>query len=890
MSRRVLKMKKTNLLFKVISLMLTLAMLCGSFAFMTASAAETVNLSVNTNGKIKVEIDGKEAHDGAANYAGNVDKGATVTLTAIVEEGDGIFMYWADKIGYELSKEATYTFTADSDTAVTAQFETAGKTTVVYRNNAGTRRVLSVSVPTEELTAHVVEKAYKYGCSFTGWDVSVAEINAEIKAGRGAVYVDPVFVVSEETFEINVVNGKIDGVASKTVQIFDDITLTPDNAATFKAWTDGEGNVISDKAELSIKAFKADTYTAITSANLDPAVTVYLTPAEDEVVHSRTLVFVPTGTEVVSYGLLYAKNTDYSTADMLLENVSGVLKQAEYTNPTGVLVNRFVDTEHVLVRAYLTYVDNGAKVTVYSDVVEAYALQDDYWVGADGNGDIFDTNGLVGDGVNDDTMNDGFASAIASTVLNCTVTDTYITASGATIKNYSNPTSDKINALRNAYIANGYELYNSAVMGNISSATYVRGAELAHLYWMGTSWIKVVTSASEGARLPDMPVQSGTVKVTQLTGTNGYKSYTSQYAEVKNAAAKAAGKEQSKWPFPDGTTFTSQPASTGNGMGYIIRLADGSFVIYDGGYFADVKEVSEVLTKLYAEYIKKDTSQVKSSDITIRAWFITHGHGDHTQAFLEYIYLKAAGNANYQATIERVVASPAKMVDTDDCYGINNSMLGVVNEARSHGIEVCYLHTGMVLKFGNVSIEALFTFEDLYMDKGDPFSWHPYYTGTCNLNPTCQGHKKFEDGGAHNETSFVTRVKVKNGKTLMMLADAGHAGADRMLEYYGTGTNGYLKSDYCQISHHACESFTAEAYDAIAGLISTDGNSKNSATIWFVPASYSRWENNRDSRNKTVIARLTNKIGATGSKIIHRNGTTTSTTATNSANTQSLGG
>ena len=61
MSRRVLKMKKTKLLFAVISLMLTFAMLCGSFAFVTASAAETVKLAVNANGKIKVEVSGPDA-------------------------------------------------------------------------------------------------------------------------------------------------------------------------------------------------------------------------------------------------------------------------------------------------------------------------------------------------------------------------------------------------------------------------------------------------------------------------------------------------------------------------------------------------------------------------------------------------------------------------------------------------------------------------------------------------------------------------------------------------------------------------------------------------------------------------------------------------------------
>lgn len=862
-------MKKT--LFSVISLVLTLAMLCGSFAFVGVSAAETVNLSVNTNGKIKVEVDGKEIHNGATSYTGSVDKGAKVTLTAIVEEGDGIFMYWADKIGYELSKTSTYTFTADTDTTVTAQFETAGKTTVVYRNNAGTRRVLWVSVPTAELTEHLVEKAYKYGCSFTGWDVTVAEINEAINAGRGAIYVDPVYAVSEETFEISVINGKIDGVASKTVTIFDDITLTPDNASTFKAWTDGEGNVISDKAELSIKAFKADTYTAVTVADLTPAVTVYLTPAEDEVVHSRTLVFVPTGTEVVSYGLLYAKNTDYSTADMLLENVSGVLKQAEYTNPTGVLVNRFVDAEHVLVRAYLTYLDGATKVTVYSDAVEAYSLKDDYWVGADGNGDIFDTNGFVGDGVNDNTVNDDFASALANIVLDCTLTKTYTTASGAVIKNYSNPTSAKITALRNAYVENGYELYNSAVMGNISSATYVRGSELAHLYWMGTSWIKVVTSTGEGARLPNLPTKTGEVKITQLTGANGYKNLTSTYAQAKIDAAKQNGTTN---PFPDGATFASQGASTGNGMGYVIRLNDGSFIVYDGGYYADAAEVASIV-----------------GSGTIRAWVLTHGHGDHTGAFLEYIYRKAAGTSGYKATIECIVVAPATINSEDECYAINQSLIGVTNEARKHGVSVCYVHTGMVLKFGNVSMEILHAFEDIYMDKGDPENWHPYFTGTCNLTSICGGHKDGTLSGAPNETSTVTRIKVKNGKTLMMLADAGHSIADRMLEYYGKDNTSYLKSDFCQLSHHTCESFTAEGYDAIAGLVSSNGNSKNSATIWFAPCSYERWQNNESTRNKTVIARLKNKIGATTSngKLLLRNGTG-ATTTNPSHNTQSLGG
>ena len=112
-----------------------------------------------------------------------------------------------------------------------------------------------------------------------------------------------------------------------------------------------------------------------------------------------------------------------------------------------------------------------------------------------------------------------------------------------------------------------------------------------------------------------------------------------------------------------------------------------------------------------------------------------------------------------------------------------------------------------------------------------------------------------------------------------------------MLEYYGANNTSYLKSDFCQLSHHTCESFTAEGYDAIAGLVSTNTSSKNSATIWFAPCSWVRWQENSSSRNKAVHNRLKNKIGATpdNGKIILRNGTG-ATSANPNNNTQSLGG
>ena len=59
----------------------------------------------------------------------------------------------------------------------------------------------------------------------------------------------------------------------------------------------------------------------------------------------------------------------------------------------------------------------------------------------------------------------------------------------------------------------------------------------------------------------------------------------------------------------------------GGGLGVIIRLEDGSFVIFDGGLYMAVigREVYDTLLKM----------AIDPTRIVIRAWFLTHAHGDH---------------------------------------------------------------------------------------------------------------------------------------------------------------------------------------------------------------------------------------------------------------------
>ena len=61
-------------------------------------------------------------------------------------------------------------------------------------------------------------------------------------------------------------------------------------------------------------------------------------------------------------------------------------------------------------------------------------------------------------------------------------------------------------------------------------------------------------------------------------------------------------------------------------MGYVLQLSDGSFVIYDGGFTADAENILNTLSGLTPA----------GTTPYIRAWILTHMHGDHYQAFVEF--------------------------------------------------------------------------------------------------------------------------------------------------------------------------------------------------------------------------------------------------------------
>lgn len=286
----------------------------------------------------------------------------------------------------------------------------------------------------------------------------------------------------------------------------------------------------------------------------------------------------------------------------------------------------------------------------------------------------------------------------------------------------------------------GYGLYSCNVMNGNCFATYFKDNELIHIYWIECeSELNVAYSSTGGTALPFSKISQD-------------KEYTPSVTQLKSDKA--------------------------NGMGYVVRLSDGSFIIYDGGY------------RHHAEHLWNTLVEMNGSEenIVIRAWLITHSHGDHYPCFIGF-----AENYADKVKLETFMLSPANVNEVQDKY-LNERVFGDVE--KFDGAKILYLHTGMLFDYGDVKLEILFTADELYITE----------------SPTVHGILKRQID--LNETSIVSRIYTEKSSCLF-LGDAYSMEACRMIAYYGN----YLKSDMCQASHHGLEEFPLVAYRHIKASI-----------------------------------------------------------------------
>ena len=223
------------------------------------------------------------------------------------------------------------------------------------------------------------------------------------------------------------------------------------------------------------------------------------------------------------------------------------------------------------------------------------------------------------------------------------------------------------------------------------------------------------------------------------------------------------------------------------GMGYVIQLEDGRFIIFDGG--SNPRGEDERLFDILCSLHTKATGKEPAADnpICIAAWFITHSHGDHTDAFFGFIrkYVRQG-----YAQLQYLMGNYPSSVTAYNAAGGDSTMTDLAQSLGEQygGFEFVKIHTGQRYYFSNLEIEVLCTQEDHNPIRLD------YFNDTSSTVA--------EGNAVENEKATVTSIWT--GDTFIY-------GSRFMSAMYGS----YLRSDMVQIAHHGNNGAESHFYSNI---------------------------------------------------------------------------
>jgi len=320
---------------------------------------------------------------------------------------------------------------------------------------------------------------------------------------------------------------------------------------------------------------------------------------------------------------------------------------------------------------------------------------------------------------------------------------------GSTLSSYKEKSAEDFNDLCEYYVDEGYELYCSSERNENLFATYTKDSAMVCLYWLKEKEeLNLVTSDTAAANLPPA--------VPEVT--NGYKE-----TVVVQLQQTRADKD--------------------DGMGYVIRLADGSFIIIDGG---------RVITKNTGEFelmrdqlwrILVELNGNSEENIVVRAWILTNGNTDHISL---YRYFGQDKKYKNKLNVENLIYAPIDKADKELFY--HKSEFKTTTDGCYSDVKPLEVHTGMNFQFCNLNMEILCA----------PEEFHDTDARWTDIN----------------DASMVIRLYSED-YSMIFLSDAGAQVCNYLVETYGD----YLKSDMCQVSNHGSGTAPFSIYETIAPSI-----------------------------------------------------------------------
>jgi len=199
------------------------------------------------------------------------------------------------------------------------------------------------------------------------------------------------------------------------------------------------------------------------------------------------------------------------------------------------------------------------------------------------------------------------------------------------------------------------------------------------------------------------------------------------------------------------------------GMSYVFQLADGRFIILDGGYFTPGED-----DRLFGFMKQKAVGKPH-----IAAWYFSHGHQDHIGNFIQFMRKYHAHVEidnllyNFQPIDFSSVAGDWKSSDQATVQAFYETL-----DDYLPGVNKAITRTGDVFTFGEMKLEVLYTHED-----------------------PCAERRFF------NDCSTVLRTTVGDCR-ILWLADVGKKAAGVLLRKPDE-----LQCDIVQVAHHGIDDY-----------------------------------------------------------------------------------
>ncbi len=362
-----------------------------------------------------------------------------------------------------------------------------------------------------------------------------------------------------------------------------------------------------------------------------------------------------------------------------------------------------------------------------------------------------------------------------SFVTNGTPVGTYNCGQGVSQTSYTGVTSAECATYIKALKNNGFtETAPQNTIGGNTFYSYARGTKGLHLAFypnLDGGTFKIVTDVYNSANEP----------ARQSTGGN--------LATPTLVQFKREGAEYN-------------PNSSAPGMGYILQLSDGRFILIDSGV-GNETDRDNLLARLQS---MKPAAHNKP---IIAGWIFTHAHGDHMglanqflQAYAGQIELQAV-YANFPALGEDFTVTYEEIIFLSTSYNDFYSHIA----AKFPNAKNYKFQTGETFYIGDAKIDILYTHQDYYP-------------------------QEFLYG---NDTSSAFRITVKETE-VVFLGDCDVRSSPEIAEMFGSS----LKCDILQVSHHGLNGGDIELYK----LLDPD--------ICFWPIDQTRFETDERCLGKVV--------------------------------------